>query len=101
VDWHYQHEAAHQDVRGLYGVIGVSNQITIKPRVNVTSISDDIMHALHRSWNFDPKTVTVSADGGKVRLTGSANSLHDRNTAAMTAWSAPGVTAVENDILVH
>jgi len=101
VDWHYQHDAAHQDVRGLYGVTGVSNQITIKPKVNVTNLSDDITHALHRSWNFDPQTIRVSAEAGRVRLTGTAHSLHDRNTAAMAAWSAPGVTAVENDIVVH
>jgi osmotically-inducible protein OsmY len=101
VDWHYQHEAAQQDVRRLWGVVGVSNLIDIKPRVNVSNLSDDIMHALHRSWNFDPRTIHVTADAGKVRLTGTAHSPHDRQTAAMTAWSAPGVTAVENDILLN
>ena len=101
VDWHYQHEAAQQDVRRLYGVTGVSNLIAIKPRVNVANLSDDITHALHRSWYFDPKTIGVSAEAGKVRLTGTARSPHDRQTAAMTAWSAPGVTAVENDITLN
>jgi len=100
VDWHYQQDAAQQDVRRLYGVIGVSNQITIKPKVNVLNLSDDITNALHRSW-FDPKTITVAAEAGKVRLTGTARSPHDRRTAAMTAWSAPGVTGVENDITLN
>jgi osmotically-inducible protein OsmY len=101
VDWHYQHEAAQQDVRRLWGVVGVSNLIAIRPRVNVSNLSDDITHALHRSWNFDPQTIHVTADAGKVRLTGTAHSPHDRQTAAMTAWSAPGVTSVENDILLN
>jgi osmotically-inducible protein OsmY len=101
VDWHYQHEAAQQDVRRLWGVVGVSNLIAIRPRVNVSNLSDDITHALHRSWIFDRQTIHVTADAGKVRLTGTAHSPHDRQTAAMTAWSAPGVTAVENDILLN
>jgi osmotically-inducible protein OsmY len=101
VDWHYQQDAAQQDVRRLYGVVGVSNQIAIKPKVNILNLSDDITHALHRSWAFDPKTIKVAAEAGMVRLTGTARSPHDRRTAAMTAWSAPGVTGVENDITLN
>jgi osmotically-inducible protein OsmY len=100
VDWHYQKDAASMDVRSLLGVTGVSNQITIKPAVNTSNISDDIMHALGRSWFFDPKTISVSAQGGKIRLTGTVKSWHDRQLAAATAWAAPGATAVENDIAV-
>jgi osmotically-inducible protein OsmY len=100
VDWNYQKDAASMDVRALFGVVGVSNQITIKPTVNTSNISDDIMHALGRSWFFDPKTISVSAQGGKVRLTGTVHTWHDRQLAAATAWSAPGATVVENDIAV-
>jgi osmotically-inducible protein OsmY len=100
MDWNYQKNAAEQNLRRLFGVVGVSNQITIKPKVNAFNISDDITHALHRSWFFDPRTVTVSAQGGNVRLTGSVHSPHDRQVAAMTAWAAPGVTGVQNDISI-
>jgi osmotically-inducible protein OsmY len=67
----------------------------------VSNISDDIMHALHRSWFFDPNAVNVTAEGSKVRLRGTVNSLHERQVAASTAWSAPGVTDVENDLVVR
>jgi osmotically-inducible protein OsmY len=100
VDWHYQREAAGWDVRGLRGVVGVSNQITIKPRVDAANLSDNIMHALHRSWFFDPKTITVTADGGNIKLSGTAHSWQDRQVAADTAWAAPGASAVENNISV-
>jgi len=100
VDWFFQKNAAEQDVSRLFGVTGVSNQITIKPAVNVVNISDDIMHAMHRSWFFDPATITVSAEHGKVRLSGEVHSPYDRRLAATTAWAAAGVTDVENDILV-
>jgi len=99
VDWHFQKVAAEQDVRRLAGVVAVDNQITIKPLVDTGVLSDSIMHALHRSWFFDP-TIKISAEGGAVRLTGTVHSSHDRRAAAATAWSAPGTTSVENDILL-
>jgi osmotically-inducible protein OsmY len=101
VDWHYQLESVASMIRSLGGVIGVSNQLSIKVRPNTTTISDDIVHALHRSWFFDEDNIQVSAEGGKVRLTGTVDSLADRRTAASTAWSAPGTTSVENDIRVN
>lgn len=100
VEWAYQRESAAQDVRRLSGVTGFSNQITIEPKVNAKNISDDIRHALHRSW-FSPKAVTVTADGGHVHLEGKVPSFHDRELAANTAWAAPGTTMVSNDITVN
>ena len=99
VEWHYQKDAAERMIRGLHGVIGVSNQATIKTRVNITDIGHDIGIALHRSW-VDPKTVNVSADGGKVKLTGTVHTLRDRFAAGSTAWGSPGTTDVENDLIV-
>jgi osmotically-inducible protein OsmY len=102
VEWNYQKTSAVSDIRWLWGVVGVSNDIMIKPRANATNISDDINHALHRSWFHDePQTVFVSAVGGKVKLTGSVDSWWDRQTAGATAWAAPGATSVENDIRVN
>ena len=99
VDWHYQKEAAGRMVRGLMGVVGVSNMTTIKSRVNTSNLDHDIGAALHRSW-FDPKTITVRADGGKITLTGTVQTPSDRWKAGSTAWAARGATAVENDLVV-
>ncbi len=100
VDWWYQKDAAEQDVRRLWGVVSVSNQVTIKARVDTGELSDDITHALHRSWFFNPDNVKVTAKGGRVKLTGTVQSWHERQTAASTAWAAPGAIAVENDLAV-
>jgi osmotically-inducible protein OsmY len=100
VEWFYQKAAAEQDVGRLHGVVGVNNGVTIRSVVQPSGISDEIMHALHRSWFFDPKTINVSAERGIVRLTGTVHSAHERQVAAATAWSAPGVTEVENDIVI-
>jgi osmotically-inducible protein OsmY len=96
VEHHFQRQAAEQNVRRLRGVVGVSNRIAIKPQVNTANISNDISCALHRSWFPDPDAITVTAEGGKVRLTGNVHSWHAREVAGETAWGAPGATDVEN-----
>ena len=99
VDWHFEQQAAERMVRSLHGVLGVFNETTIKPRPDATNISNNIDLALHRSW-FDPKTITVTATGGKVKLTGSVETPSDRFVAGATAWGAPGATQVENDLII-
>ena len=99
VDWHYQKDAAERHIHGLYGVVGVLNEMTIKPRADATNIGHKIDLALHRSW-FDPKTITVTTQGGKVTLTGSVETPGDRYVAGATAWGAVGATQVENDLII-
>jgi osmotically-inducible protein OsmY len=65
-----------------------------------TQISDEINHALDRSWFFDPDAITVTEKNGKVHLTGTVATSHDRRRAAIAAWSHPAVTDVTNDIQV-
>jgi osmotically-inducible protein OsmY len=60
VDPYYRKDAAEQDVGRLLGVVGVSNLTTIKPRVTVCGISDDIFPAMHCSWS--PGTTAVEND---------------------------------------
>lgn len=99
VDWHFEHDAAAQEVRRLWGVVGVTNNITVKSRVNTANISGDITRALHRSW-FDPQHIKVTAEGGRVKLTGTVRSWSDRMLAGATAWAAAGATSVENDLVI-
>lgn len=99
VEWHSQKAAAMNDIRGLWGVVGVSDQITIKPKPNATAIRGGIMVALDRSW-FDPATINVTTEGGKLNLTGKVNFWYERDEAADTAWTAPDTTSVENHISV-
>jgi osmotically-inducible protein OsmY len=101
VDWNYQRSAAAQDVRGLMGVVGVSNLATIQPHPNASDIGKKISHALTRSWYFVDENVQVSVDGGRVHLTGTVHTPHDRQMAGTTAWAAMGTTSVENDIAVR
>jgi len=99
VEWGFQSEAAGHEVRTMWGVVGVTNDIRIRPRINTANLSDDIARALHRAW-FDPRSIKVTVEGGRIRLTGTVHSWSDRVQAARTAWRAPGATAVENDLII-
>jgi osmotically-inducible protein OsmY len=99
VDWHFERDAATDAIRTLSGVTGIANQIKVKGRHQDSGIVHDIMKALHRSWYSDDN-IKVSADGGRVHLTGTVETWDDRLTAAATAWAAPGTTSVVNDIRI-
>jgi osmotically-inducible protein OsmY len=99
VDWHFQQDAAAADVRGLWGVIGISNQITIKPKPDTSKIKDSMLVALDRAW-FDPATINVSAQGGQVTLTGTVESWYERDEASSAAWAASGTTSVVNNLAI-
>ncbi len=46
---------------------------------------------------YDSASITVAAEGGKVKLTGKVNPRLQRIKASDTARAAPGTTSVEND----
>ena len=100
VTWGFQRNSAEDTVRYLPGVKGVSNNIILKPSAQPTAIKDLIVKALKRDAEIDAKNIDVLADGGKVTLAGTVTSWDEREEAATAAWSAPGVTSVENNIAV-
>jgi len=99
IEWHYQAEAAVSAIRGLWGVTGVSNEITVKSKPDTSAIRESIIKALDRSW-FDPANIDVTARDGNVKLTGKVNFWYERDEAGSAAWAAPGTTSVENNISI-
>jgi osmotically-inducible protein OsmY len=100
VDWQYQKALAQSAVKKLRGVIGVTNNITIKPKAVPSEIKTKIEEALKRNAEVDARRISVDVQGDQVRLYGSVRSWAEKQDAEQAAWSAPGISKVINDIVI-
>jgi VCBS repeat-containing protein len=100
LDWQYQKEATARAVRDLVGVKGVTNSITVKPHVQPGDVQAKIEAAFTRSAEIDARRVNVTAQDGKVVLSGNVRSWAERQEAERAAWAAPGVTEVDDRLSI-
>ncbi len=100
VEWQYQKAAAEDAVRNLYGVRGITNFVSVKPKVQPTDVKEKITKAFERNAALHAAQITVGASESKVTLKGKVHSWAERSEAEEAAWAAPGVMKVENDLMV-
>jgi osmotically-inducible protein OsmY len=101
-DWDYQRTAAKNAVSMLLGVAGVTNDIAIKRRVQISDVKRDIESALKRSAENEARDIKVVVEGNRVTLSGKVHSAEEISDARIAAWNAPGVMMVEDTLkIVH
>jgi osmotically-inducible protein OsmY len=100
VEWQYQKTTAENAVRKVKGVKGVTNVVTVKPKVEPSELKRKIMEAFKRNAEVDANRITVEANGSEVILKGTVRSWIEREEAERVAWSAPGITRVEDRIVI-
>jgi osmotically-inducible protein OsmY len=100
-DWYFQRDDAESAVRKLSGVMGLINEIKIKPKVQAIDIKNRIETALKRNAEVEADAIKVSVFNGRVTLNGKVKAWYERDLAERTAWSAPGVVSVEDRISIN
>jgi osmotically-inducible protein OsmY len=101
VEWQYQRQAAESAVRRLAGVKGVTNLIAVKPSIFPSELKKKIEDALIRNAQLDAKNISVEVQGSKAILRGTVRAWIDKEEAERVAWSAPGITSVDNRITLE
>lgn len=100
VDRWYQKAAAELAVRYLTGIKDVMNLIALKPQASTYEVSQKIKDSLRRTADRAAQGITIDVQDGKVTLRGSVRSRAEREDVKRAAWAAPGVTFVEDNIMI-
>jgi osmotically-inducible protein OsmY len=101
-DWRYQRDAAQRAVEHIAGVKGVSNIVRVRnreqPPVASAELKTQIEQALARNVAVTGRDIHVAVTDHSVVLAGRVHSWSERMAAERAAWSATGITAVDNSL---
>jgi osmotically-inducible protein OsmY len=101
VEWDFQRTAAEKCIKGLTGIKGVANNVRIKSKnIQPETIKHKIEEALKREAEREARRISINVRGSTVTLAGNVRSFAEMEDARLAAWSAPGVTKVENNLHV-
>jgi osmotically-inducible protein OsmY len=102
VEWHYQREAAESRTAAVPGVAGIGNAIALAEAADARAVVDAIGCAFRRDAMLDPDRLSVETlSGGLVILSGTVSSWAAHDHAVAAAWSAAGVTDIDDRIGVE
>jgi osmotically-inducible protein OsmY len=101
VAWRFQRNAAERVVRNVIGVKGITNDVTVAARIKPAEVKLQIENAFKRQPLLDATEIQIDVARATVTLKGRVRTWQELENASMAAWSAPGITYVDNRILVH
>ena len=101
VAWLYQKSLAERVVSHVRGVRHVYNNIHVLPRAGARDVRKRIAQALHISAEVEASRIEVHVADGVARLTGTVSTWAQHKAAADAAAAAPGITMVDNQLVVE
>jgi osmotically-inducible protein OsmY len=100
-DWQYQRDEAELMASNIVGTLDVLDEIALKTRPHAADIKDRIDAAFKRNARLDADHLSVTTLNGTVTVTGPVRSWAEHDEALDAAWSAPGVSHVDDHILIR
>ena len=100
-DWQYQRDEAEFLTASVPGVSGIRNDIRLTSAPNAHDVKKVIGDAFRRNARLDADRLSIDTTSyGRVILAGTVSSWAEHDEAVDAVWSAPGVTEVDDQILV-
>jgi len=101
VDYWREREDAERAILRLAGVVGVTNEITIRKRpVDPKELREHIEYALERRADREAERLRVDVNDGAVDLWGRVHSWQEKRAVVGSIGHAPGVTQVRDHLRI-
>ena len=100
VEHDYQRREVERMVRNVRGVVGVTDNVTVKPPPEPEAVKEEIEESFKREAEIDARHIRVEITDHTAQLYGHVHSLHEAEVARDTVAAAPGVARVDSHLLV-
>jgi len=101
VDFWQQREDAERTVLRLEGVIGVTNEITVAPKVvDAEELREEIEYALERRADREAERLRIEVQDGAVDLFGRVHSWQEKRAVLGSISHAPGVAQIRDHLRI-
>jgi len=100
VEYPYQRDEVERMVRHVRGVIGLTDDIEVRPAASAAKVEEQIEEALRRQAQLDARSVRVEVSDHTARVYGHVHTLHEADVIRRAAAAAPGIARVESYVSV-
>jgi osmotically-inducible protein OsmY len=100
-NWQYQREEAYSTAANVTGVAEVIDQVRLEVMPKSADVKGSIKQALERNADVDADGISVETHNGMVSISGTVGSWGEHDEVIAAAWSAPGVTSIDDLMVVR
>jgi osmotically-inducible protein OsmY len=100
VEHDYQRREVERMVRPIREVLGVTDNVTVKPPTTPQQVQDVIEEAFERQALIDARHIRVEVSDHTAKLYGNVHSMHEATAATAAAAAAPGIAMVDSHLTV-